>query len=97
MVGTCQLFPPQRFDFTKLGSTGNVLNIQNATWRAGGTGTEDAGTKWSCVKDNHTGLIWEVKTDSGEKKHANVLIFLHLCRWHCYLMDNLHPELYLCH
>ncbi|CAC9579425.1 hypothetical protein [uncultured Gammaproteobacteria bacterium] len=60
------------FDFTKLGSTGNVLNIQNATWRAGGTGTEDAGTKWSCVKDNHTGLIWEVKTDSGEKKHANI-------------------------
>ena len=55
------------FDFTKLGSTGNVLTIQNATWTTGGTGTESAGTKWSCVKDNHTGLVWEVKTDDGSK------------------------------
>ncbi|OJA03204.1 DUF1566 domain-containing protein, partial [Bathymodiolus thermophilus thioautotrophic gill symbiont] len=23
--------------------------------------------KWSCVKDNHTGLVWEVKTDDGSK------------------------------
>ncbi|CAB5497801.1 hypothetical protein THERMOT_749 [Bathymodiolus thermophilus thioautotrophic gill symbiont] len=55
------------FDFTKLGSTGNVLAIQNVTWAAGGAGTESAGTKWSCVKDNHTGLVWEVKTDDGSK------------------------------
>ncbi|CAB5494178.1 DUF1566 domain-containing protein, partial [Bathymodiolus thermophilus thioautotrophic gill symbiont] len=57
------------FDFTKLGSTGNVLSIQNATWEAddtGDTGTESAGTKWSCVKDNHTGLVWEVKTGSNK-------------------------------
>ncbi|CAB5495951.1 fibronectin type III domain-containing protein [Bathymodiolus thermophilus thioautotrophic gill symbiont] len=57
------------FDFTKLGSTGNVLSIQNATWEAGDTGdtgTESAGTKWSCVKDNHTGLVWEVKNYSNK-------------------------------
>jgi hypothetical protein len=42
-----------------------VLSIQNAAWIIGGTGTESAGTKWSCVRDNVTGLIWEVKTDSG--------------------------------
>jgi hypothetical protein len=45
-------FPNQGFDFTKLGSTGNVLSIQNAAWIIGGTGTESAGTKWSCVRDN---------------------------------------------
>lgn len=26
---------------------------------------ETAGSKWSCVKDNVTGLIWEVKTADG--------------------------------
>jgi hypothetical protein len=67
------------FDFTKLGSTGNVLSIQNAAWIIGGTGTESAGTKWSCVRDNVTGLIWEVKTDSGsadsnttDSTHTNI-------------------------
>jgi hypothetical protein len=38
-----------------------VLAIQDQNWSS--TGTELVGTKWSCVKDNHTGLIWEVKTD----------------------------------
>ena len=51
------------FDFTKLGSTGTILAIQGESWSS--TGTEAAGTQWSCVKDNHTGLIWEVKTDNG--------------------------------
>lgn len=40
------------FDFTKLDSNGNAL---------------DAGaSSWSCVKDNHTGLIWEVKTNTAQ-------------------------------
>ena len=51
------------FDFTKLSSTGSVLAIQNAAWSA--TGSETLGTQWSCVKDNVTGLIWEVKTDDN--------------------------------
>lgn len=39
------------FDFTKISATGKKLPI-NAT-------------EWSCVLDNHTGLMWEVKTDDG--------------------------------
>ena len=37
------------FDFTKLDANGNDLPA--------------GAILWSCVRDNHTGLIWEVKTD----------------------------------
>ena len=50
------------FDFTKLGSNGTPLAIQNQAWND--LGNESAGTIWSCVKDNHTNLIWEVKVNS---------------------------------
>ncbi|NRB42489.1 MAG: DUF1566 domain-containing protein [Pseudomonadales bacterium] len=47
------------FSYTKLDSNGNPLDVSAPTW--------------SCVKDNVTGLIWEVKTDansiSGESLH----------------------------
>ena len=39
------------FDFTKLDSNGNTLPA--------------SASSWACVKDNHTGLIWEVKTTDG--------------------------------
>lgn len=39
------------FNFTKISSTGAAL--------------PSSATAWSCVKDNVTGLIWEVKTDDG--------------------------------
>jgi hypothetical protein len=39
------------FDFTKISSTGQPL-------------AADA-TSWDCVLDNHTGLMWENKTDDG--------------------------------
>jgi chitodextrinase len=39
------------FDFTKIGSNGSALSAGSATW--------------SCVRDNVTGLIWEVKTNDG--------------------------------
>ncbi|CAK0768082.1 hypothetical protein CCP3SC5AM1_540008 [Gammaproteobacteria bacterium] len=39
------------FNFTKLDENGNSLPA--------------TATSWSCVKDNVTGLIWEVKTDDG--------------------------------
>ncbi len=51
------------FSFTKLGANGTALAIQNGTYSE--TGSEEAGTKWSCVKDNVTGLMWEMKTDDG--------------------------------
>ena len=39
------------FSFTKISSSGVALPA--------------SATEWSCVKDNVTGLIWEVKTDGG--------------------------------
>jgi PKD repeat protein len=39
------------FDFTKISATGQKLPANT--------------TEWSCVLDNHTGLMWEVKTDDG--------------------------------
>lgn len=51
------------FSFTKLDANGNALAIQNGVWSD--SGNEAAGTQWSCVLDNVTGLIWEVKTNDG--------------------------------
>jgi hypothetical protein len=42
---------PKSFDFTKLDAQGDELPSD----------AED----WSCVRDNRTGLVWEVKTNSG--------------------------------
>ena len=57
------------FDFTKLGSDGVQLTIQNGAYSA--TGTAANGTKWSCVRDNVTGMIWEVKTaDNKDSTHT---------------------------
>lgn len=39
------------FDFSKLDNDGNTLLA--------------SATDWRCVKDNHTGLIWEMKSTSG--------------------------------
>ncbi len=45
------------FDFTKLDVDGNPLTDQSVAYTT---------TPWSCVQDNHTGLMWEVKTtDKG--------------------------------
>jgi len=44
------------FSYTKLDSSGQPLTNQNAVYTT---------TPWACVKDNVTGLIWEVKTDDG--------------------------------
>lgn len=54
---------PNGFDYTKLGMDGRPLTIQTAAYAI--TGSEAAGTKWACVRDNHTGLVWEVKEASG--------------------------------
>jgi len=51
------------FDFTKIGSNGQPLAIQNGTWNAGGS--EAAGSMWDCVRDNVTGLLWENKSDDN--------------------------------
>ena len=42
------------FDFTKLDASGAPLTDQTQDYIS---------NPWACVKDNHTGLVWEVKTD----------------------------------
>ena len=37
--------------YTKISSTGNIL--------------PDVSTEWSCIQDNDTGLVWEVRTGDG--------------------------------
>ena len=44
------------FNFTKLDSLGVPLEYQNVDY---------ATAPWVCVRDNTTGLIWEVKTNDG--------------------------------
>ena len=39
------------FDYTKLDANGNDLPA--------------SASEWTCVRDNHTGLVWEVKTTDG--------------------------------
>lgn len=55
------------FDFTKLGADGAPLKIQHAAWDS--DGDEASGTRWSCVRDNRTGLVWELKVDDDGDKH----------------------------
>ena len=45
------------FDFTKLDANGNDLPA--------------SAREWSCVRDNHTGLTWEVKTTDGGLRDRN--------------------------
>ena len=44
------------FSFTKLDANGTPLADQGVAYTS---------TPWSCVKDNVTGLVWEVKTTDG--------------------------------
>ncbi len=46
------------FDFTKLDASGNALADQTAT-------------DHKCVRDNHTGLVWEVKTNANKTTRYN--------------------------
>ncbi|WP_006787377.1 DUF1566 domain-containing protein [Thiorhodospira sibirica] len=55
------------FDYTKLDANGRPLAIQNMPWSDGGNETD--GTRWSCVQDNVTGLIWEVKVNESTLRY----------------------------
>lgn len=52
------------FDWTKLDAKGQPLAQQTITWAD--NGSEVAGSRWSCVQDNVTGLIWEMKETNPE-------------------------------
>jgi len=51
-------------DWTKLGTDGAPLTSQNVQWSA--DGTEQQGSRWSCVQDHVTGLVWEIKESDPE-------------------------------
>jgi Protein of unknown function (DUF1566)/PKD domain len=56
------------FDFTRLGANGQALSSQNGTWND--NGSEFAGTRWDCLRDNVTGLVWEAKrNDPAHLRH----------------------------
>ncbi len=63
------------FDWIKLDATGAPLAVQNLAWAA--DGTEQDGTRWSCVKDQVTGLTWEEKeSDPQHPRYGG-----HTYRW----------------
>lgn len=51
------------FDFTKVSADGRLL-AENAS-------------EWTCVLDNHTGLLWEKKTASGLRRSSNSYSWYH--------------------
>lgn len=64
------------FDYTRIGSSGKVLAKQDGVWSD--TGSEAAGTQWDCVRDNVTGLVWEVKrNDQLHLRHKD-----HIYAWY---------------
>jgi hypothetical protein len=61
-VGRDVLFPssadgPLGFVWTKLDANGTPLPDQSVPFGSGA---------WSCIRDEVTGLVWEVKTDAGD-------------------------------
>jgi hypothetical protein len=52
------------FDWTKIDAKGQPLAKQNSSWE--NDGSEELGSRWSCLQDNVTGLMWEVKETSPE-------------------------------
>lgn len=64
------------FDFTRLGADGQPLAVQTGTWSESGSAA--TGTRWDCVRDNNTGLFWEVKrNDPSHLRHQ-----LHEYTWY---------------
>ena len=51
------------FKFEKIGNDGQPLVDQSVAWDP--SGSEAANSQWSCVQDQTTGLLWEVKTSDG--------------------------------
>ncbi len=64
------------FDFTKIGADGEPLVIQFSEWEP--QGSEDLGSNWACVRDNVSGLVWEIKNADP----ASERFFGHTYSWH---------------
>lgn len=60
-------------DLTKLDANGGLLARQYAPWNSAANNIP-----WHCVRDNHTGLVWETKSSTpGSFNHKD-----HLYQWH---------------
>ena len=70
------------FSFLKLGYDGQPLAIQNQAWSE--TGNEAAGTKWSCVEDKTTGLVWKLDRSNTSTAVCGIT------DWHNPLREELH-------
>lgn len=55
--------------YTKLDSAGIPLSDQSKLWRD--SGDETVANQWSCVLDNTSGLVWEIKTNDGGLRDRN--------------------------
>ena len=56
------------FDWLKLDQNGNPSVVQDSAWND--LGSEHSGARWSCVMDNVTQLMWEVKESDPEHPRA---------------------------
>jgi hypothetical protein len=55
------------FSFVKIGADGKPLAFQDVAWD--NLGSEEEGSKWSCVLDQVTKLVWSVKVDDETSLH----------------------------
>lgn len=66
----------QGFDFTKLSEFGSILPMQTGHYQLNGDAID--GNNWSCVRDNVTGLIWEIRSQDSDSYRYNDSGY----RWH---------------
>ena len=62
------------FDFTKIANNGSALAASSILG--------SAAADWACTNDNVTGLVWEIKTDSGLRSRT------HTYTWYSTAIDN---------
>ena len=57
------------FRYTKLNQQGTALSSQTVAWDD--LGSEADNSQWSCVLDENTGLVWEVKQSNNGLHHSS--------------------------
>ena len=58
--------------YTKIDSAGNALVNQDIAFNADDASASESNfARWTCLEDDTTGLIWEVKTNDSGLRHAS--------------------------
>ncbi|NRB38310.1 MAG: DUF1566 domain-containing protein [Pseudomonadales bacterium] len=68
LISACNevpITPPEALPYVKLDAGGSTLFDQTVTWDP--RGSEDVHSQWSCVLDEDTGLVWEVKGNAIDR------------------------------